>query len=223
MRKVLFGFFCISSFLLISFNADAGLVGTYYNHYYDHPDMQVWKGGSGMVESTLTGSAPTETSSSSCNQFDWWDSTYYAFSRVDSDSALQSGFTSSWWPVTGYSGPNEPQYFAVHWAGQFYVDQDTSYTYSMGSDDDAWLFIDNQLVLDLGGVHGMTWANYTLSLTQGYHDIEIFFAERHTVQSGFQLNFFSDLEPNPVPVPSTILVFGTGLVALAGRCSKRFK
>jgi hypothetical protein len=60
---------------------------------------------------------------------------------VDSDTDLQSNFSSSWWPVTGYSGPYEPQYFAVHWAGEFYVAEDKNYTYSMGSDDDSWLFL----------------------------------------------------------------------------------
>ena len=54
---------------------------------------------------------------------------------------------------------------------------------------------------------------YNVFLTQGWHDIDIFFAERHTSQSGFQLNFFSDLEPEPsIPEPATMILFGLGLV-----------
>ena len=97
--------------------------------------MEVCNGGPGMVETTLTGSVPTETAAApNYNQFDWWDSTYFAFQRLDSDTDLQSSFSNSWLPVTGYSGPYEPQYFSVHWEGQFYVAEDKFYTYSMGSD-----------------------------------------------------------------------------------------
>ncbi len=200
-------------------NTSASLTGTYYNLSSDHPDMERWITGldTGYVESTLSGNMPTLTDYGKTRviQWDWWQPKYQVFQRIDSDDDLRHNFSKSWFPVnTGLN--NDPYDFAVHWSGRFYVDEDKDYTYSMGSDDDSWLFIDKQLVLDLGGVHSITWKKYTVSLTKGYHDIDIFFAERHIVESGFQLNFFSDLEPTPVPGPSAILLFGSGLVGLVG-------
>ncbi|MCD4690007.1 fibro-slime domain-containing protein [bacterium] len=200
--------------------AGASLLGTYYNLEVGHPDMQGTITGwtPGMVESVLAGPRPTLTAygHTQVSQFDWWDAQYESFSRLDSDADLQSNFASGWFPLNE-GLPGDPYHFAVHWAGQFYVDADKAYDYSMGSDDDSWLFIDGELVLDLGGVHGITHDSYSMDLTEGYHDIEIFFAERHTVASGFQLNFFSDLEPDPPPVPepSTLLLLASGLGGLA--------
>jgi fibro-slime domain-containing protein len=197
--------------------AYAGLTGTYYNLSNNHPDMERWVTGwtPGMVENTLSGNMPTLSAYGATQvlQWDWWTPQYEVFQRVDSTADLQGSFAYSWFPIP-YTLPGDPYDFAVRWEGMFYVDADKSYTYSMGSDDDSWLFIDNSLVLDLGGVHGMTWDTYTVNLTQGWHSIDIFFAERHYSESGFQLNFFSDIVPT-VPEPSVLYLFGAGLAGLA--------
>jgi len=68
-------------------------------------------------------------------------------------------------------------------------------TLTFSGDDDLWVFINNRLAIDLGGVHATETA--TISLDElsdslgitpgGVFDFALFFAERHTTASNFSL------------------------------------
>ena len=72
------------------------------------------------------------------------------------------------------------------------------FTYSPGQvfsftgDDDLWVYIDNHLVINLGGVHPAESASVnldSLSLIAGRnYDLDLFFAERHTAASSFRVD-----------------------------------
>jgi fibro-slime domain-containing protein len=108
----------------------------------------------------------------------------------------------------------------------FTLETHTTFTYAPGQtfsftgDDDVWVYIDNELVIDLGGVHGAMSASVsldTLGLTAGNtYDFDFYFAERHTTASSMTITTSIPLVSSTPEGGSSLAILGLGLGGLFG-------
>jgi fibro-slime domain-containing protein len=203
-----------------------------------HPDFEGTIGGlqTGLVNSSLTLGKPTYSgiptsqiaSAASFNQ--WYNdvpgtnlSTSYALTLDETapGSGIFGFSSSSFFPIDGQLFGNEGRSHNYH----FTLELNNSFTYTGGEtfsftgDDDLWLFINDQLVVDLGGVHGAVSGSVnldTLGLAVGnVYSFDLFFAERHTTESNFKVETSIVLKDAVPDGGITLMLLGLGLGGLA--------
>jgi fibro-slime domain-containing protein len=134
---------------------------------------------------------------------------------ITADPAVFTFIDNSFFPIDGELFGNEGRSHNYH----FTYEINSEFTYVAGQtfrfrgDDDLWVFINDQLVIDIGGVHDTATASInldTLSLTPGQnYSFDLFFAERHVTESNFRIDTSILLGAVPVPEPSTYLIMGS--------------
>jgi len=117
-------------------------------------------------------------------------------------SGVYSFQSNAFFPIDGQLFGNQGRVHNYH----FTLELHTNFTYRGGEvfqftgDDDIWVYINNRLVVDLGGVHGAASGSVnldSLGLTPGStYSFDFFFAERHTTDSNFRLTTSIGLAPD---------------------------
>ena len=206
-----------------------------------HPDFETTIGGlqTGAVASFLSAGLPVFTGAgkpgfSDKTNFDEW---FRDVSGVNQSSTLTialddvgtpgvySYTNTNFFPIDNRMFGNTPGWnhnyhftYDIHSLFGFHGGEKLSIT----GDDDVWVFINNKLAIDLGGVHSAqtrslifdpsTAASFGL-LGGNSYSMDVFFAERHTSQSTFDIQTTLDLA-SPAAEPASLLLIAGGVFAI---------
>ncbi|MCB9802642.1 hypothetical protein H6761_01305 [Candidatus Nomurabacteria bacterium] len=169
------------------FVPDSGWWGEYFNYSSSHPDMQV---------DPYPGPTATPT------QHDWYDDIYKTHEQIDANVIFD---LHTWFPYDGTiwedkEGYANDYFFGNHWRARVSAPSDGDYAYALASDDDSWVLVDGIVVVNNSGTHASFTKTGDIFLSAGDNVVELYFAERHTVDSGFMFSFDdSNLIITPLP------------------------
>ena len=181
----------------------------------------------GCVSNCFT-AAPLPADVTASGEITWWSPSLNHGGSGGVSDVVQTGTGTitlpyqnlNFYPPNG-TGMNDASGFqAAVFSTTLVVPSSESITFNVGADDAAFVYLDGNIVCQLGGVHDDSPGSCTSgTLSPGNHTLELFYSDLD--QSGAGLTFSittagisGDPTPAATPAPSSILLLLAGLSCL---------
>jgi PEP-CTERM motif len=159
----------------------------------------------------------------STGEIEWWSPSLDTNVKETGTGTITLPYSSNMFPPNS-TGTNDASFFETAvFSGKFNLAGPGTVSFTLGSDDDSFIYIDGTLIGQNPGVHAVTTVEFTSpTLTSGAHTIEVFYDDRQNVAASLSLSADSDITITPtVPEPATWTMMILGVAGVGGALRRR--
>jgi PEP-CTERM motif len=151
------------------------------------------------------------------NQITWWSPTLNSNVTETGTGTINLPYSSNMFAPNS-TGTNDESFFeTAFFKGNFTLSAPGTVTFSLGSDDDSFIYVDGVLIGQNPGVHSVTNVSFTSGeLPAGPNSIEVFYDDRQNVAASLSLSLETTgviITPG-TPEPSTWVMMLVGFAGL---------
>jgi hypothetical protein len=153
------------------------------------------------------------------HELTWWNPTLNSAVHLTGSGIVSLPYGSNMFPVNS-SGTNDASGFETAvLTGTFTLASAGTAHFTVGSDDDAFVYVNGILVGQNPGIHALTDVTFAAGGNAGVNTLEIFYADRERVAA--HLDVSADVILTAVPEPSTWAMMVLGFAGVGFMAYRR--
>jgi hypothetical protein len=164
------------------------------------------------------------------NQITWWSPTLNNNVSQTGTGTVTLPYSSNMFAPNSTGSDDSSFFETAIFKGLFNLGSAQTVTFSVGSDDDSFIYVNGTLIGQNPGVHGVTNVSFDAPGNAGSNSIEVFYADRHQVGAFLSLSLDSsgivittDPAPGPIPGAGLLSYLALGLMGLGSLGWKRLR